>query len=66
MELVKFFQTGGGFMYPILLVLALGLGIGTVALSVSISSRSQTGALALPTATRRSLIVMFHTSCPSS
>ena len=27
MELVKFFQTGGPFMYPILLVLALGLAI---------------------------------------
>lgn len=27
MELVKFFQTGGSFMYPILLVLALGLAI---------------------------------------
>ena len=27
MELVKFFQTGGAFMYPILLVLALGLAI---------------------------------------
>lgn len=27
MELVKFFQTGGTFMYPILLVLALGLAI---------------------------------------
>ena len=27
MEIVKFFQTGGSFMYPILLVLALGLAI---------------------------------------
>ena len=27
MELVKFFQTGGPFMYPILLVLAVGLAI---------------------------------------
>lgn len=27
MELVKFFQTGGPFMYPILLILALGLAI---------------------------------------
>ncbi len=27
MEIVKFFQTGGTFMYPILLVLALGLAI---------------------------------------
>jgi biopolymer transport protein ExbB len=27
MELVKFFQTGGPFMYPILLVLALGIAI---------------------------------------
>lgn len=27
MELIKFFQTGGPFMYPILLVLALGLAI---------------------------------------
>ena len=27
MELVNFFQTGGSFMYPILLVLALGLAI---------------------------------------
>lgn len=27
MELVKFFQTGGSFMYPILLVLAIGLAI---------------------------------------
>lgn len=27
MELVKFFQTGGPFMYPILLVLAIGLAI---------------------------------------
>jgi biopolymer transport protein ExbB len=27
MEIVKFFQTGGAFMYPILLVLALGLAI---------------------------------------
>ncbi len=26
MELVKFFKTGGPFMYPILLVLALGSG----------------------------------------
>ena len=27
MELVKFFQTGGPFMYPILLILALGMAI---------------------------------------
>jgi len=27
MEIIKFFQTGGTFMYPILIVLALGLGI---------------------------------------
>ncbi len=27
MEIVKFFQTGGAFMYPILIVLALGLAI---------------------------------------
>lgn len=27
MEIIKFFQTGGSFMYPILLVLALGLAI---------------------------------------
>jgi biopolymer transport protein ExbB/TolQ len=27
MEIVKFFQTGGSFMYPILIVLALGLAI---------------------------------------
>ena len=27
MELIKFFQTGGPFMYPILVVLALGLAI---------------------------------------
>jgi len=27
MELIKFFQTGGPFMYPILLVLAIGLAI---------------------------------------
>lgn len=27
MEIIKFFQTGGAFMYPILIVLALGLAI---------------------------------------
>src|SRR5690606_39795784 len=27
MELVKFFQSGGAFMYPILVVMALGLAI---------------------------------------
>lgn len=27
MEIVKFFQTGGGFMYPILIVMALGIAI---------------------------------------
>jgi biopolymer transport protein ExbB len=28
MEIVKFFQTGGPFMYPILIVLSLGIAIG--------------------------------------
>lgn len=27
MELIKFFQSGGGFMYPILIVMAIGLAI---------------------------------------
>lgn len=42
MELVKFFQTGGPFMYPILFVLALGLAIAIERLIYIVKTQSGT------------------------
>ena len=42
MEVVKFFQTGGPFMYPILIVLAVGLGIALERLLYIVSTQGQT------------------------
>jgi biopolymer transport protein ExbB/TolQ len=42
MEIVKFFQTGGTFMYPILLVLALGLAIAIERFIYITSTQSKT------------------------
>ena len=42
MELVKFFQTGRSFMYPILLVLALGLAIAIERFVYLFSTQSKT------------------------
>lgn len=42
MEIVKFFQTGGAFMYPILLVLALGLGIAIERFIFLLQTQSKT------------------------
>lgn len=42
MELVKFFQTGGPFMYPILLVLALGVAIAIERFIYLLQTQSKT------------------------
>jgi biopolymer transport protein ExbB len=42
MEIVKFFQTGGTFMYPILLVLALGLAIAVERLIYIMQTQGKT------------------------
>ncbi len=42
MEIVKFFQTGGSFMYPILLVLALGVAIAIERLIYLLQTQNKT------------------------
>lgn len=42
MEVVKFFQTGGPFMYPILIVLAVGMGIALERLLYIVRTQGQT------------------------
>jgi biopolymer transport protein ExbB/TolQ len=42
MEIVKFFQSGGAFMYPILLVLALGLAIAAERLHYILKTQGDT------------------------
>ena len=42
MEVVKFFQTGGPFMYPILIVLAIGMGIALERLLYIVRTQGQT------------------------
>jgi len=42
MEIVKFFQTGGPFMYPILVVLALGLAIAIERLAFIVKTSGNT------------------------
>ncbi len=42
MEVVKFFQTGGPFMYPILIVLAVGLGIALERLLYIVRTQGKT------------------------
>jgi biopolymer transport protein ExbB len=42
MEVVKFFQTGGPFMYPILIVLAIGMGIALERLLYIVRTQGKT------------------------
>ena len=42
MEIVKFFQSGGPFMYPILAILALGLAIAFERLIYIINTQGRT------------------------